>query len=191
MGCHLSWNSQLHLLILRLCSFLDLLCILLRLNIFSLSLKKRRTPHMELFFLQPIWNSIINFDPHVFIWLGDNIYGDIRRPFKLFGRERTVGPWKNVPRFIPSSKQEMMLKYNKGKTIPGYSRLRQRTKVPDPLNSSKILLHYLILKWQILRNGWVPLIFSRLHCVVLGNRCLGWPWLWIKWCWKGIYREGH
>ncbi|XP_008453049.2 uncharacterized protein LOC103493872 isoform X3 [Cucumis melo] len=78
---------------------------------------------------QPIWNSIINFDPHVFIWLGDNIYGDIRRPFKLFGRERTVGPWKNVPRFIPSSKQEMMLKYNKGKTIPGYSWLRQRTKV--------------------------------------------------------------
>ncbi|CAK9325072.1 unnamed protein product [Citrullus colocynthis] len=78
---------------------------------------------------QPIWNSIINFDPHVFIWLGDNIYGDIRRPFKLLGRERTVGPWKNVPRFVPSSKQEMMLKYNKGKTIPGYSRLRQRTKV--------------------------------------------------------------
>ncbi|KAG6591176.1 hypothetical protein SDJN03_13522, partial [Cucurbita argyrosperma subsp. sororia] len=78
---------------------------------------------------QPIWNSIVNFDPQVFIWLGDNIYGDIRRPFKLLGRERTVGPWKNVPRFVPSSKQEMMLKYKRGKTIPGYSRLRQRTKV--------------------------------------------------------------
>lgn len=82
--------------------------------------------------MQPIWNSIINFDPQVFIWLGDNIYGDIRRPFKLLGRERTAGPWKNVPRFAPSSEQEMVLKYKKGKTIPGYTRLRQRTKVPDP-----------------------------------------------------------
>lgn len=79
--------------------------------------------------MQPIWNGIINFDPHVFIWLGDNIYGDIRRPFRLFGKERTIGPWKNVPRFIPSSEQEMKFKYNKAKANPSYSHLRKNAKV--------------------------------------------------------------
>lgn len=79
--------------------------------------------------LQPIWDSIIDFDPQVFIWMGDNIYGDKRRPFKLFGKERTIGPWKNVPRFYPSSEQEMELEYKKAKSNPGYSRLRQKAKV--------------------------------------------------------------
>ncbi|KAF3446961.1 hypothetical protein FNV43_RR12141 [Rhamnella rubrinervis] len=78
---------------------------------------------------QPIWNAIINFDPHVFIWLGDNIYGDVRRPFKLFGKERTIGPWKNVPRFIPSSEKEMKSRYNKAKSNPGYSHIRKNAKV--------------------------------------------------------------
>ncbi|XP_059459505.1 uncharacterized protein LOC132189046 isoform X1 [Corylus avellana] len=78
---------------------------------------------------QPIWNALINFDPQVFIWLGDNIYGDIKRPFKVFGKERTFGPWKNAPRFVPSSSQEMEFKYKKARTNPGYSRLRERTKV--------------------------------------------------------------
>ncbi|XP_012073530.2 uncharacterized protein LOC105635142 isoform X2 [Jatropha curcas] len=78
---------------------------------------------------QPIWNAVIEFDPQLFIWLGDNIYGDIRRPFKLFGKERTIGPWKNVPRFVPSSEQEMESRYLKAKTNPGYSRLRQTAKV--------------------------------------------------------------
>ncbi|RVW51183.1 hypothetical protein CK203_084697 [Vitis vinifera] len=78
---------------------------------------------------QPIWNAIIDFDPQIFIWLGDNIYGDVRRPFKLFGKERTIGPWKNVPRFIPSSEREMQSRYRKTKTNPGYSRLLENTKV--------------------------------------------------------------
>ncbi|MCD9645166.1 hypothetical protein HAX54_033888, partial [Datura stramonium] len=78
---------------------------------------------------QPIWDAILRFDPQVFIWMGDNIYGDIRRPFKLFGKERTIGPWKNVPRFYPSSEQEMKSRYQKAKTIPGYSSLRRKTKV--------------------------------------------------------------
>ncbi|KAI3418079.1 PhoD domain-containing protein, partial [Psidium guajava] len=78
---------------------------------------------------QPIWDAIIKFDPQVFIWLGDNIYGDIRRPLQLFGKERTVGPWKNVPRFVPSSEQEMESRYERAKTNPGYSRLRQNAKV--------------------------------------------------------------
>nr|XP_043632577.1 uncharacterized protein LOC122603820 isoform X2 [Erigeron canadensis] len=78
---------------------------------------------------QSIWDAIVDFGPHVFIWLGDNIYGDIRRPFKLFGNERTIGPWKNVPRFVPSSTDEMQSKYNIAKTNPSYSRLRQTAKV--------------------------------------------------------------
>ncbi|XP_010530255.1 PREDICTED: uncharacterized protein LOC104806865 [Tarenaya hassleriana] len=78
---------------------------------------------------QPIWDAINKFDPQLFIWLGDNIYGDIRRPFKVFGKERTIGPWKNVPRFVPSSEEEMKSRYAKAKATPGYSRLRKNTKV--------------------------------------------------------------
>ncbi|KAJ6773321.1 CALCINEURIN-LIKE METALLO-PHOSPHOESTERASE SUPERFAMILY PROTEIN [Salix purpurea] len=78
---------------------------------------------------QPIWNAIIEFDPQVFIWLGDNVYGDVKRPFKLFGKERTVGPWKNAPRFIPSPPKELESRYQKAKSNPGYSRLRHTTQV--------------------------------------------------------------
>ncbi|KAK1259804.1 hypothetical protein QJS04_geneDACA001421 [Acorus gramineus] len=78
---------------------------------------------------QPIWNAIIDFDPQLFIWLGDNIYGDNRRPFKIFGKDRTIGPWKNVPRFVPASEQEMRSRYLMAKSNPGYSRLRERAQV--------------------------------------------------------------
>ncbi|PIA51121.1 hypothetical protein AQUCO_01100154v1 [Aquilegia coerulea] len=78
---------------------------------------------------QPIWKSIIDFNPQVFIWLGDNIYGDIRRPYKLFGKERTIGPWKNVPRFVPASETEMQLKYHIAKNNSGYSLLRKKSQV--------------------------------------------------------------
>ncbi|XP_057503377.1 uncharacterized protein LOC130786932 [Actinidia eriantha] len=78
---------------------------------------------------QPIWNAITDFDPQIFIWMGDNIYGDIRRPMKLFGKERTIGPWKNVPRFIPSSEHEMQVRYDKAKSNYGYSHLRENAKV--------------------------------------------------------------
>ncbi|XP_010266313.1 PREDICTED: uncharacterized protein LOC104603847 isoform X2 [Nelumbo nucifera] len=78
---------------------------------------------------QPIWKAIIDFDPQIFIWMGDNIYGDIRRPFKLFGKERTFGPWKNVQRFVPVSEEEMQIRYKKAKSNPGYSQLREKTQV--------------------------------------------------------------
>ncbi|GJX30978.1 calcineurin-like metallo-phosphoesterase superfamily protein [Tanacetum coccineum] len=78
---------------------------------------------------QPIWDAILEYKPHVFIWLGDNIYGDIRRPFKLFGNDRTIGPWKNVPRFVPSSYDQMKSKYDIAKTNHGYARLRTIAKV--------------------------------------------------------------
>ncbi|KAL2316993.1 hypothetical protein Fmac_030869 [Flemingia macrophylla] len=78
---------------------------------------------------QPIWNAVIDFHPQIFIWLGDNIYGDLKRPFKVFGKERTIGPWKNVPRFVPSSEQEMESRYKKARSNPGYARLQQVAKV--------------------------------------------------------------
>ncbi|KAJ9541929.1 hypothetical protein OSB04_028435 [Centaurea solstitialis] len=77
----------------------------------------------------PIWDAIVDFKPQVFIWLGDNIYGDIRRPFRLFGTQRTIGPWKNVPRFVPSSEDQMISNYHIAKTNHGYSRLRNISKV--------------------------------------------------------------
>jgi len=81
---------------------------------------------------QPIWDAVVDFRPQIFIWLGDNIYGDSKRPFKIFGRERTIGPWKNVPRFVPSSEQEMKARYEKAKSSPGYVRLHQNAKVFHP-----------------------------------------------------------
>lgn len=87
---------------------------------------------------QPIWEAINKYDPQVFIWLGDNIYGDNKRPFRVFGKERTIGPWKNVPRFYPVSEQEMQAKYTKTKNGPGYTLLRQTAKVP--LTASYLLL---------------------------------------------------
>uniref|UniRef100_A0A7N0UHD9 PhoD-like phosphatase metallophosphatase domain-containing protein n=1 Tax=Kalanchoe fedtschenkoi TaxID=63787 RepID=A0A7N0UHD9_KALFE len=78
---------------------------------------------------QPIWDAVNEFNPQLFIWLGDNIYGDNKRPFRVFGKERTIGPWKNVPRFVPATEQEMVSKYEKAKSNPGYIRLRKSAKV--------------------------------------------------------------
>ncbi|KAJ4963569.1 hypothetical protein NE237_023508 [Protea cynaroides] len=78
---------------------------------------------------QPIWNTINEFDPQLFIWLGDNIYGDTRLPFKIFGKERTIGPWKNAPRFIPVSEEELQSRYKTAKNNPGYTRLREKIQV--------------------------------------------------------------
>ncbi|URE20733.1 PhoD-like phosphatase [Musa troglodytarum] len=68
---------------------------------------------------QPIWDAIVDFDPQLFVWLGDNIYGDNKRPFRVLGKERTIGPWKNVPRFFPSTEQEMRRRYQLAKSNPG------------------------------------------------------------------------
>lgn len=80
-------------------------------------------------YIQPIWEAINKYDPQVFIWLGDNIYGDIRKPNRLIGKERTIGPWSNSPRFVPSSESEMKLRYAKAKANPGYSRLHKKARV--------------------------------------------------------------
>lgn len=71
----------------------------------------------------------MDFDPQVFIWLGDNIYADKRRPWRVFGKERTLGPWKNAPRFYPSDEHHMKANYAAAKANPGYSRLRNKAKV--------------------------------------------------------------
>ncbi|ESQ44849.1 hypothetical protein EUTSA_v10003204mg [Eutrema salsugineum] len=78
---------------------------------------------------QPIWDAINKFDPQLFIWLGDNIYGDIRKPNRVFGKERTIGPWRNSPRFVPSSEEEMKLRYARAKANPGYSRLQRKARI--------------------------------------------------------------
>ncbi|XP_072971080.1 uncharacterized protein [Typha angustifolia] len=78
---------------------------------------------------QPIWDAIVGFDPQLFIWLGDNIYGDNKRPIKVLGKERTIGPWKNVARFFPSTEQEMQRRYEIAKMNPGYVRLREKAQV--------------------------------------------------------------
>uniref|UniRef100_A0ACD5YU21 Uncharacterized protein n=1 Tax=Avena sativa TaxID=4498 RepID=A0ACD5YU21_AVESA len=78
---------------------------------------------------QPVWEAIVGFDPQVFIWLGDNVYGDNKRPSRVFGRERTVGPWRNLPRFYPATEEELRGKYELAKAIPGYAKLRERAQV--------------------------------------------------------------
>lgn len=78
---------------------------------------------------QPIWNAILQFNPQLFIWMGDNIYADNKQKLKIFGKERTIGPWKNVERFSPNSEKEMEFRYNLAKSNPGYSQLRRRAQV--------------------------------------------------------------
>lgn len=78
---------------------------------------------------QPIWNAILQFNPQLFIWMGDNIYADNKRRLRIFGKERTIGPWKNTERFSPISEKEMEFKYNLAKSNPGYSQLRRRAQV--------------------------------------------------------------
>ncbi|AQK72211.1 Calcineurin-like metallo-phosphoesterase superfamily protein [Zea mays] len=137
---------------------------------------------------QPIWNAVAGFDPQVFVWLGDNVYGDNKRPFRVFGRERTVGPWKNVPRFYPSTEEELRRRYQLARAQPGYARLRERAQVLGTwddhdygLNdagkelSGKVIAQRLMLdfldepedsKRYALRNTGVNL-FSFLCCVVI------------------------
>ncbi|OAY63270.1 Alkaline phosphatase D [Ananas comosus] len=79
--------------------------------------------------MQPIWDAINKFDPQLFIWLGDNVYGDNKRPFRIFGKERTIGPWKNVPRFFPSTEEELQRRYEMAKSNPGYAKLREKAQV--------------------------------------------------------------
>lgn len=72
--------------------------------------------------------------------MGDNIYGDIRRPSKIFGHERTIGPWKNAPRFVPASEREMESKYEKAKSNPEYAHLRKKAKVTFEEKSMLLVL---------------------------------------------------
>lgn len=78
---------------------------------------------------QPIWDAILQFNPQLFIWMGDNIYADNKQKLRIFGKERTVGPWKNVERFSPNSEKEIEFRYNLVKSNPGYSQLRRRAQV--------------------------------------------------------------
>ena len=89
---------------------------------------------------QPIWDAVVAFDPQVFVWLGDNVYGDNKRPFRVFGKERTVGPWKNVPRFYPSTEQELRRRYQLAKAKPGYASLRERAQVSFSSRSFVLVL---------------------------------------------------
>ena len=70
-----------------------------------------------------------NFNPQLFIWLGDNIYADNKRPVRIIGKERTYGPWRNSPRFSASSIQEMEEKYSEAKKKPGYMKLCKNARV--------------------------------------------------------------
>lgn len=79
---------------------------------------------------QPIWDAVLELDPNLFIFLGDNIYADIKQPNKMVGRERTVGPFKNIPRFWAVSPEELKLKYDLLKHgQPGYVALRKKTQI--------------------------------------------------------------
>ncbi|BBN19028.1 alkaline phosphatase D [Marchantia polymorpha subsp. ruderalis] len=78
---------------------------------------------------QPIWTAISNFDPSLFIWLGDNIYADAKLPVRFIGRKRTSGPFKNTPRFWPVSAEVMEQKYMIAKNKSGYEALRRTAQI--------------------------------------------------------------
>lgn len=78
---------------------------------------------------QPIWDAIMEFDPQLFIWLGDNIYADEKRRAKLWGKARNVGPRRKHVRFSYVSPEAMREKYALAEAVPGYRRLRERAQV--------------------------------------------------------------
>lgn len=79
---------------------------------------------------QPIWDAVLEFDPNLFIHLGDNIYADIKDPSKCFGEGRNAGPFKNTPRFWSISPEELKFKYDLMKHgQPGYVALRKKTQI--------------------------------------------------------------
>lgn len=81
----------------------------------------------------------------MFIWLGDNIYADVKEPNKFFGKKRTVGPFKNVPRFWPITPEEMKEKYNLMKTQQlGYVALQNKAQVLLITNFQSVV--YLLCK---------------------------------------------
>ncbi|KAG0562548.1 hypothetical protein KC19_9G155400 [Ceratodon purpureus] len=79
---------------------------------------------------QPIWDAVLEFDPNLFIHLGDNIYADIKDPNKYFGKERNVGPFKKTPRFWSISPEALKIKYDLLKHgQPSYVALRKKTQI--------------------------------------------------------------
>ncbi|CAM6015318.1 unnamed protein product [Sphagnum balticum] len=78
---------------------------------------------------QPIWDAVLRFDPDLFIWLGDNIYADSKKPRKFTGKGRNSGPWKNTPRFFQVTAAEMEHQYQLMKNVSGYVKLREQTEV--------------------------------------------------------------
>jgi len=52
--------------------------------------------------IQPIWNTVSNFAPHFFIWLGDNMYGDSLEPGILAEEYRRV---RDVPNLQPVNRK--------------------------------------------------------------------------------------
>ncbi|GBG69603.1 hypothetical protein CBR_g4433 [Chara braunii] len=76
-----------------------------------------------------VWHHVLNFAPQMFIWLGDNIYGDYKQPARVAGPKRNVGPWKVHPRFLPAPMQLMQEMYDLQKSHPMYSRVREQAKV--------------------------------------------------------------
>lgn len=54
---------------------------------------------------QPIWNTVRQLEPDMFIWLGDNIYGDSDEPAilaDLYGRQRAVPRLEPILRTTPN-----------------------------------------------------------------------------------------
>ncbi len=89
--------------------------------------------------MQPIWDAVLRFDPDLFIWLGDNIYADSKKPRKFTGKGRNSGPWKNTPRFFQVTAAEMEHQYQLMKNVSGYVKLREQTEVCSLKKDSKHL----------------------------------------------------
>lgn len=54
--------------------------------------------------IQPIWNALDNKDPDLFLWLGDNVYGDTANPGVLadeYKRQRSVPTFQRFASRVP------------------------------------------------------------------------------------------
>eukprot|EP00943_MAST-04B_sp_MAST-4B-sp1_P009137 g9137.t1 len=84
---------------------------------------------------QPFWKIISSRKPEVFVWLGDNIYADVRKsdfyknPNIFSGKGKDSLLPGDRPRFQARTKEEHEKMYNKQKNIPEYVTLASTTKI--------------------------------------------------------------
>ncbi|TMW63409.1 hypothetical protein Poli38472_002350 [Pythium oligandrum] len=74
---------------------------------------------------QPLWPAIINYDPELWVWMGDNIYADIKE------QDQPSGPPRWIPgkMFTEATPEVLRYRYAKQLSHPKYSEFVKKTPI--------------------------------------------------------------